>query len=106
MTKAKQITEDQQSQIDYIIDNFNFEKVALVMQTLDWGWSQESGQPGLGVPSISRLKKTARHLLRGSIDASVTGSGGFMARYSTEDGEELFSLSFVIEEHDSEFWLD
>lgn len=104
MPEAKMITEDHQSKIDYIIDNFNFEKVALVMQTLDWGWASESGQPGLTVPPVSKLKKTARHLLKSSIDANVIGSGGFRADYNPED--DTFSLCFIIEEHDSEFWLD
>jgi hypothetical protein len=104
MSQPSSITEDQQSKIDYIIDSFNFEKIALVMQALDWGWAPEHGGKELSVPSVSRLKKTARYLLRSSIDANVVGSGGFRADYTPED--DAFSLCFIIEEHDSEFWLD
>jgi hypothetical protein len=100
------ITEEQQSKIDYIIDNFNFAKVALVMQAIDWGWASQSGKPGLSVPSVSRLKATARGLLSGSINGKVTGTGGLQAAYHIEDGEEIFSLSFILEERDSEFWSD
>jgi len=104
MSQSSSITEDQQSKIDYIIDHFNFEKIALVMQALDWGWVPEHGGKELSVPSVSRLKKTARYLLRSSIDDNVVGSGGFRADYTPED--DAFSLCFIIEEHDSEFWLD
>jgi hypothetical protein len=98
------ITEDQQSKIDYVIDNFNFAKVALVMEALDWRWGSEGGL--MNVPSIAKLKQTSRHLLKSSIENNVVGSGGFRAEYHCELGVETFHLCFVIEELDSEFWLD
>jgi hypothetical protein len=85
-----------EEQIDYIIDNFNFEKVRCVMLSLDWQWSCTEGN-GHAVPSITRLKAMARHLLRSSIKDTEVASGGFYATYyPPENGDDdYFVLKFV-----------
>ena len=97
---------DQESKIDFIIDSFNFEKVVIIMHTLDWCWGTDSGS--LEVPTIKLLKTTARRLLRNSIEAGCTSTGGLEAAYipASVDDEEMFALSFVAVQEDSEFWCD
>jgi hypothetical protein len=86
-----------EEQIDYIIDNFNFEKVRCVMLSLDWQWACTEGN-GYAVPSIARLKAMARHLLRSSIKETDVGSGGFQVKYYAPEngGDDFFVLKFVI----------
>lgn len=86
------------------MNDFNFEKVALVMNVLDWGWASEYGDRELKVPSILQLKETARYLLRESVESGMIGTGGFQASYHSEDGEDEFSLCFIVEERES--WAD
>jgi hypothetical protein len=86
-----------EEQIDYIIDNFNFEKVKCVMFSLDWQWACTEGN-GYAVPSIARLKAMARHLLRSSIkDTEVTSGGLYATYYPPENGDDdYFVLKFVV----------
>jgi hypothetical protein len=97
---------DRESKIDYVIDSFDFAKVVIIMGTLDWGWGTDSG--ALEVPTIKSLKKVARYLLKNSIEAGCTGTGGLEATYVPDDGEdeEMFTLRFVAVQEDSESWCD
>jgi hypothetical protein len=45
--------------VDDILDEFDFEKVREVMVALDWKWASAEAD----IPSMSKLKDTARHLL-------------------------------------------
>jgi hypothetical protein len=100
------LTTEQESKIDYIIDSFSFEKVSIIMQTLDWRWGTDSGS--LQVPTIKRLKAVARHLLRSSVEHACTGTGGLEATYcpAVVGGEEVFVLRFIAAQEDSEFWCN
>lgn len=94
--------DDREAMIDEIIDKFNFEKVHIAMTALDWKWKPTvSNTPA--VPSISRLKEMARHLLREAINHKTVSSGGFEAKYVPKvDGDpEYFHLRFVLCEADS-----
>ena len=94
--------DDRESQINALIDGFDFERVHTAMTAVDWQWMSTSGN-GHEVPSIARLKAMARHLLRESIKNKVVGSGGFHARYypKVDDEAEYFQLRFVLCESDS-----
>ena len=86
-----------ESQIRELVEQFNFERVHIVMTALDWEWRSLPNEPG-GVPTVSRLKAMARHLLREAINHKVVESGGFKARYyprATND-PEYFSLAFIV----------
>ena len=98
------ITETQRNQIDYILDNFNFEKVKVAMEALDWKWANPTGEAGLAIPTIARMRQTARMLLQNSVKDSCTGTGGFEASYypANKDGEEYFNLRFVLHHYNSE----
>jgi hypothetical protein len=111
MTKP---TEHQLSLIDYIIDEFNFEKVHKAMTALDWKWAiSVTGDDGsliLQVPTLVRLKEFARYQLIASIKSGFYSSGGLKAEYfpaiqeeTTEGGAikqyaqpEYFTLTFEL----------
>ena len=100
------LTTEQESKIDYLIDTFSFEKVLIIMQTLDWRWGSETGS--LEVPTIKKLKTTARRLLKSSIEHGCIGTGGLEATYVPADieDEETFMLHFTAVQEDSEFWCN
>lgn len=102
------ITETQRKQIDYILDNFNFEKVKVAMEAVDWKWANPMGEPGLTVPTIARMRQTARSLLQKSVKDSCTGTGGFEASYypDDEDGGEYFTLRFSLHQYSSDGYND
>lgn len=83
--------------IDDIINRFNFEKVYVAMTALDWQWITTTGE-GHAIPSITRLKGMARHLLREAIKCHVAGSGGFVAKYQpkVDHESESFTLEFIL----------
>lgn len=89
--------DDRESQIDELIEKFNFERVHIVMTALDWEWRSLPNEPG-GVPTVSRLKAMARHLLHEAINHKVVESGGFKARYYPQvtNEPEYFSLAFIV----------
>lgn len=101
------MTDDRKSQIETVVENFNFHKVLVAMQALDWRWVD--GYDGNGVsksksvPTITRLKSAAERLLVESINNKLICSGGLEARYyPSVDGEpEWFELRFILEESTS-----
>lgn len=107
----KQPTEEQRERMmDAVIDEFDFEKVHRAMEALDWLW-MTTRNDGFEIPSIPRLKATARELMRTAYRCwnkfgyshGEAGSGGLMATFieADEEGDATFNLSFVIEEQRS-----
>jgi len=93
------LTEREQEAIDNIMDYFDFNKVLKTMIALDWKWVKENHKDinDLEIPSIGRIRKTARKALIRAIEIKdYTSSGGFEAEY--EDG--VLYLRFVVEEWD------
>ena len=104
-----EITVEQIAKMDYVINNFNFEKVHLAMTTLDWVWVDEHNV--LKVPSISELKAKASYLLmqtmkNNSEQKYTCASGGIAAtRYlKLDELPEMFKLAFILTSNDSEFF--
>jgi len=96
-------------QIDYIMDNFNFERVHVAMTALDWTWVDYSDMSKLSVPTVPMLRKAARRLLNSAVDGQITtASGGFHARYCPPEDEDeaMLVLSFVLAECNSEYYND
>lgn len=86
------LTEEQQEVIDEIMDNFDFERVHKTMVALKWGWWN------IGVPELSDIKKSARRLLKTSIEENTcVGTGGFLV----EKEGDYISLKFVVAEWDN-----
>lgn len=87
---------DENEIIDDILDNFDFEYVHDAMEKLGWCWARDSG----GVPSISTLRKEARHLLKSCIgeDKYNTACGGLEVMKETHDGVPFYRLMFVLKD--------
>jgi hypothetical protein len=86
-------------EIDYIISKFNFERVHVAMTAVDWKWAKQSLSPK-EVPSVARLKLTARNLLETAYkEKTTTSSGGFLAKYhpSIDKLDAFLSLKFVLD---------
>ena len=79
--------ENMQEEIDNIMDTFDFNRVAEIMEAVDWKWGMPAG--GSGVPDEVELRQTARGLLKGLRENRVAATGGFTAILS-EDGVMLF----------------
>lgn len=90
-----------------IMERFDFNRVHIAMQALNWGWR------GDGVPSIPQLKATAQQLLDYAIlgydglDAEArkfgytTATGGFEARVETfTKAPPRLSLIFAVEDRE------
>ena len=93
------LTEREQEAIDNIMDYFDFDKVLKTMIALDWKWVKEDHKSidDLEIPSIERIRKTARKALMRAIEIKdYTSGGGFEAEY--DDGN--LYLRFVVEEWD------
>lgn len=90
--------ENIQDKINTIMDNFDFAKVARVMQCLKWTWAMNDGN---SVPIESEIRQKARKLLNMVYEnqASSISGGGFTAYYDKEDYS--LRLEFVIEEFDA-----
>jgi hypothetical protein len=90
-------------EIDYIIDKFNFERVHVAMTAVDWKWVKKS-LASTEVPSVARLKQTARHILEIAFNEKTTvATGGLQAVYHApgENSNIILSLSFVLDEVNS-----
>lgn len=89
-----------QSKINVVEENFNFAKVKLVMETLNWKWY------GTGVPSIQQMQNITHKLL---VDAcsdcfefnknGYHGTGGFVAECYKLAHDYEVTLKFVAEEY-------
>jgi len=98
------ITPSQQAKIDEIMDEFNFYRVHLVMEHLDWKWASTNG-----VPSIGDIRRAARGILNTlALRPATSGpwehntiTGGLSANRWGDTDEygpwENFSLEFVLE---------
>lgn len=83
-----------QEMIDEIMDNFDFQKVRIVMIALDWRWRDEV------VPDLPELRRAARKLLKHCVkEVKNMGTGGFGAIIDCENG--VLSLEFVVESWDA-----
>jgi hypothetical protein len=83
---------DYDTQIDEIMDYFNFAKVALAMKALNWKWEGE------GVPSEPQLRQFARNQLRRlANEPRIKGlfCCGFLAEI---DEVGNISLTFILEQ--------
>ena len=85
-----------QKQIDYVMDNFNFEIVRLAMKLKDWKWADSDDSPALEM-----LRETAHKLLQELIsrpEVKSVGTGGFVAFRENEsiNGNDI-GLLFQLE---------
>jgi len=67
-----------QSQIDGIMDTFDFRRVRKMMLAVGWTWANSEN----GTPEEWELRSKARSLLNECAGAGMIGCGGFMAHYT------------------------
>lgn len=89
----------EEEKIIEVLENFSFYKVQRVMDFLNWKWIDTNGT--FAIPSYYRMIEMAKDLLyrcKNNENETVTiSTGGFVAhKNKDEDGESLYSLSFVI----------
>ena len=92
--------------IDYILDNFDFEKVKKVMDVLEWKYWDSP----YSTVTIAELRQLARKLLtevynEPALDRTILGSGGFEAerRMYPGDTKKYLHLKFVVAEWYNEY---
>lgn len=90
------ITNKQQELIDYVLDTFDFSKVANVMAHLNWTWHSTDGVSSYEVPSEYELRQAVRKELKQMIarnvcsDHAIMSTGGFEYHIYREHGEVVF----------------
>ena len=106
MTKP---TKHQLSLIDDVIHEFDFEKVHIAMTALDWKWAIPPTSLdeliGLQVPTLVRLKETARSQLTLSIQTGLCSSGGFKAEYFPAKTEETTECGVIKQYAEPEYFM-
>lgn len=89
-----------QDAIDEIMDNFDFGKVAKVMEGLNWRWANSETE--LQIPDVAELRKQARRLLKTALKENTgIATGGFKVTYLKD--EKFLHLEFVVSEWDTQF---
>jgi hypothetical protein len=80
------------------------------MKLLDWKWVGRSSSESFEVPSIERMRETARNLLVSVVKLNnqypITGTGGFWAEKSSGNEDPLddgLLLRFILEQSESYF---
>lgn len=90
-----------EEQIEEIMDYFRFDRVAKVMEALDWHWFSYDD-----VPPEPIIRQKARSLLREVAREgrdTTMATAGFEAKH---DKWGRLSLAFVVEQWQAEFELD
>lgn len=96
MTPEQKNTNRDQA-VDKIMSQFNFDTVHQAMVALDWQWVT-SHAAGHEVPSLDRIKQTAKSLLLDAWnETSILCHGGFQA----ERIDDVLVLEFVLARADS-----
>ena len=87
--------------IENILDEFDFARVQVTMEALDWTWVTADE----GFPSLGELRRKARELLeevyyQEATPTYMVGTGGFEALRTMETGDltKYLSLKFVVTE--------
>lgn len=83
---------DYETQIENILESFDFGRVKKAMRALNWKYSTSDFKEYF--PDIQELKKTAKECLEHAIKFNFSKTGGFLATH--EFG--VLNLYFVLEE--------
>ena len=83
---------DYKTQIENILESFDFERVEKAMKALHWKYSTSDFKEYF--PDIQELKKTAKECLEHAIKRNFSENGGFLATHDFG----VLNLYFVLEE--------
>lgn len=94
--------------LDEIFDNFDFEKVKVVMDALDWRWdlrtSASTPDEKLRIPTLDEIKKVAADLLWNCANDpknDAIATGGFRVEKDFSDPEDPWMrLAFEVTDWD------
>ena len=100
--------------LDDIFDNFNFERVKIVMDALDWQWCDmkradiQTGELKIksDVPTLDEIKETAAKLMWdcANMDTDALGMGGFLVEKDfTDPDDPWMRLVFEVTDWDADF---
>jgi hypothetical protein len=83
-------------EIDYIIENFDYDRVEKVMEVLDWTWAVHTDSPTRR-PTIKEMQKVNRKYLEYCIEQAdrkmLTSKKGKKGKYSTFIGGFEYTAS-------------
>jgi len=91
--------------LDEIMDEFDFEKVKIVMDALDWQWAYAKAKNG--VPTLDEIKQAAANLLWSLAtdpdpENTIHATGGFRAERDFSNPENPWMrLSFEVTDWDA-----
>jgi len=99
-TKNGVFLDDYLEKINEILNNFNFKRVRLVLETLNWKWWSPSVEDG-EIPSIERMQQTAHHLILevATTKNVVCSTGGF---YAYRHCDDTLELAFIVEHYETD----
>ena len=87
------------NQMDLIMERFDFTRVQLAMEALDWGW-----RGGAVPPDLKDIKNTAEDVMRMAVSGYTegdpfhsVGTGGFTALILRYDAGARLELMFSVE---------
>ena len=83
---------DYETQIENILESFDFERVKKAMKALNWKYCTSDFKEYF--PNIQELKNTAQYCLEHAIKHQLSETGGFLAVHSGG----VLNLYFVIED--------
>jgi hypothetical protein len=88
----------EQKAFDRLMQEFDFEKVHRVMTHIDWDWCHTNGVPTVGDLMAATIDKFQAL----QIDPELVSicSGGLKLSRTSDDGEPILRLQFILEEWD------
>jgi hypothetical protein len=99
---------DTSTQIDHLVDNFDWHKVAETMSLMNWTWATT---PNGGVPTVDELKAAARSLMENAVKQlkdsepwTFAKSGGLSAWALRTESGVVVELSFEIASASGDWW--
>lgn len=90
--------------VNNLIDELDCERIASVMEFLDWKWASEEDHNVLQIPDEIDIRRQARNLLMLCADKAIQqghyqlATGGFEVEAWYENNKLDCSIKFVIEE--------
>lgn len=99
---SKVMKDEDKKAIDYVLDNFDYDRVVVVMRHLDWKVLLPDGD--FRVPAKEDLRVQAEGYFANLVsdpDTKSIMSGGLRAHKRNENGQNVYCLEFVLTRKES-----